>query len=83
MRLERSSRWSKSLALVAASTRGLSHRFMREVMVCLMEANVLSEAEQKSLSALTAPGDSASLPPARASMIAGNLDLGLPLVSWR
>jgi hypothetical protein len=48
MRRRRTSRRSKSLSEVAASTMGLSQRLSRAVMVCLIPEKVLSEAEVKS-----------------------------------
>jgi hypothetical protein len=56
---------------------------MRAVMVCLIEAKVFSEAEQKSVRALTQPGESGRPARARSSMIAGKRVRGAPAVSWR
>src|SRR3546814_4414196 len=51
----RSWRRSKSLASVAASTRGLSHRPRTLVIVFLMSAKLLSEPPAKSASAVRQP----------------------------
>src|SRR3546814_12492525 len=54
-------RRSKSLAAVAASTRGLSHRPRTLVMVFLMSAKLLSEPPAKSANAVRHPVDRLSL----------------------